>query len=136
MKISYDVEANAGYIYFTSIGAGEAVETVTYINMSVELDNDNQIIKLTLSEPDECKFENKLEYALLHPNIYFDELKKHLQIVFAEDTQPVKSIDWEANIDLNNKGQILGVEILFAEPMNDYGKLKHLEKYIAPFNNL
>lgn len=136
MEITYDVGANASYIYFTSIGAGEVVETFTYINMSVELDNNNQIIKLTFSEPDECKFENRIEYALLHPNVYFDEVERQFHIVFAEGVQPVKSIEWEANIDLNHKGQILGVEILFDEPMNAYGKLRHLEKYIVPFNNL
>ena len=144
MKITYDDGANASYVYFTHIGPGGVAETVPFQEMDVDLDEAEQIVALRLAESEECVFQERLEHALQHPNVNYDESGRSLVITFGDDPKPTKSISWEATIDLDAGGQILGLEILFADP--DYkpddgrerlcaaGKLKHIAKYIAPFD--
>jgi len=146
MKITYDDEANASYIYFTSIEAGGVTETAPFVEMSVELDENNQIAILRICENEDCKFQNRLKYVLQHPHVSYDEAPRSIIISFASVPEPKNVIAWDGNVDLDDEGQILGLEILFAHP--DYrpddgqerlyaeGKLKHLSKYIVPFDQL
>lgn len=146
MKITYDDEANASYVYFTHIGPGGVAETVPFLEMDVDLDEAAQIVALRLAESEECVFQKRLKYALQHSNVYYDESRRSLVITFGENPEPTKSTAWEATIDLDAGGQILGLEILFADP--DYGpddgrerlyavgKLKRMAKYIVPFEEL
>ena len=142
MKITYDDEANASYIYVTPIDVGGVAKTITYLALDVILDVENQIISMKLFESRECQFQNRLKFALVHSAISF--IDGYLQISFAETSQPTKVVRWDANIDLDRKGQILGIEILFADA--DYhpkdgierlyanDKLIYLQKYTVPFD--
>ena len=143
MKITYDKEALASYVYFTTIGAGEAKFTFTYQRMDVGLDEKDQIAFLRIFESEEHKFQNRLKYALQHPNVAYDESNGTLVIAFTDDQGVGKIISWDANIDIDSDGQILGVEILFADAESGFddgqerlyaeGKLEHISNYIVPF---
>src|SRR5262249_45082697 len=144
MKITYDSEAEASYIYFTSIEPGGAAQTFIALRLDVGLDKGEKITTMQLFEADDCHFQGRLQYALHHPQVSFDEETKSILIAFTANSEPTKIISWEANIDLDKEGQILGLEILFALP--DYrpddgrerlyakGKLDYLSKYIVPFD--
>jgi len=146
MKITYDDEANASYIYFTPIEASGVAETVPFVEMNVELDENNQIATLRLFDTEDCKFQNRLRYVLQHPHVSYDEAERSIIISFASVPEPKKIISWEGNVDLDGEGQILGLEILFAHPdyrpedgrerLDAEGKLRHLSKYIVPFDQL
>ena len=144
MRITYDDEASAGYIYFTEIGAGSVAKTIPSQPMDADLDEANQIIVLKLAESEDCLFPGRLDYTRQHPNVTYDEVDRRLIISFADDPKSKKSISWDANIDLDEGGQILGLEILFADPeyipddeqerLFAEGKLKYIAKYIVPFD--
>jgi uncharacterized protein YuzE len=139
MRITYDSEAHASYIYFTPIGPGGVDETVAYQRMDVDLDDNDQMAALKLFESEGCRFQNRLEYALQHPEVKFDTARNYLAISFAETGREGKTVSWEANIDLDKSGQILGIEILFAhlgdgpddhqEGLYADEKLDHMSKY-------
>jgi len=144
MKITYDSEAEASYIYFTPIESGGAVETFVDLRLDVGLDKDEKIATMRLFEAEDCHFQDRLKYVLHHPQAIFDEKTKSILIAFATKSEPAKIISWEANIDLDREGQILGLEILFADPeykpdngrerLYAEGKLDHLSKHIVPSN--
>jgi uncharacterized protein YuzE len=146
MTMTHDNEANASYIYFTSIGPGGVDETITYQRMAVGFDNNDKIIALKLFESEEYQFHNRLKYALQYPEVKYDETTNQLIIAFAESDQEKRSITWDANIDLDKSGQILGIEILYAdngydpndgrERLHAEGKLDHMAKYIVPFDEI
>jgi len=142
MKITFDSEAEASYIYFTSIEPGGVVETFVDLRLDVGFDKDDKIATMQLLETKDCQFQGRLKYVLHHPEAIFDEETKSILVAFTTKSAPTKIISWEANIDVDKEGQILGLEILFAMP--DYepddererlyakGKLDHLSKYIVP----
>jgi uncharacterized protein YuzE len=139
MRITYDDEAYASYIYFTSIGSGEAATTVACQRVSIELDEKLQITAVKLFESDELRFQGKLNYILQHPHTTYDPATQSITIYFAR-IPPTKIVPWEANVDLDGSGQILGIELLFAhddhtdsdgqETLCAKGKLDHLAKYM------
>ena len=146
MEITYDHVANASYIYFTPLTIGGVAKTFTYQELTVDLDEDSQIVAMRLSESNECAFRDRLGYALMHSEVSYDSAGQRLDIVFTQEPVIKHNINWDANIDLDINGQIVGVEILFADPgftPNDgierlyvAGKLAHVSKYIVPFDNL
>ena len=146
MEITYDDVANASYIYFTSLTIGGVAETVAYQELKVDLDGDSQIVAMRLSESNEFAFRDRLGYALMHSQVSYDSARHRLDIVFTQEPIIKHSINWDANIDLDINGQIVGVEILFADPeftLNDgierlyvAGKLAHVSKYVVPFDQL
>lgn len=116
MKIIYDAEVNLSYIYFTPIEVGGVADTIPSVEMNVELDENNQVAILRLFESDECKFKGRLKYVLQHPHVSYDETKQIIILSFAPASEVKKTISWEGNIDLDDDGQILGLEILFGHP--------------------
>jgi len=145
MMITYDKEISAGYIYFTSIGPGEAIETIFSQRLDVDFDRDEQIIAMRLFESGECEFANRLDYALQHEAVIYDETNHTLEIFFASYIDAEKTVSWDANIDLDKTGQILGLEILFAdakyspddelERVDADGKLKYINTYLIEFDS-
>lgn len=146
MKITYDEQANASYVYFTAIGVGGVAETIAFHELAVDLDANDQIMALRLLESEECEFQNRRRYLLGHPEVKYRETERDLQILFASDEVVERTISWGGNIDLDRADQIVGLEILFAPPgyaPNDgqerlcaAGKLKHLSKYLVPFDDV
>jgi uncharacterized protein YuzE len=145
MIMTYDNEANASYLYFTPIGPAGADNTITYQRIDVGLDKNDQIINVKLYESEECQFQNRLKYALQYPEAKY-EAGNRLIISFADTGEEKRSITWEANIDLDKSGQIVGIEVLYAdlgydpddgqERLHAEGKLYHMSKYIVPFDSL
>jgi uncharacterized protein YuzE len=115
MKIIHDDEANASYLSFTPVEVGGVAETIPAVEMNVELDENNQVATLRLFESDECKFKNRLKYVLQHPHVSYDEAQRNVVLSLAPASEVRKTVFWEGNIDLDDDGQILGLEILFAD---------------------
>jgi len=145
MKITYDDQGGACYIYFTVIGAGGVSKMFTYHPIAVDLDKDDQIVRIRLGESDECKFLNRTRYLVQHPEVEYREDAGTLHLNFSEAPLVERTVTWDGNIDLDADGQILGLEILFTAPddnpddgierLSAEGKLEHLQKYIVPFDD-
>jgi uncharacterized protein YuzE len=146
MKITYDPEVHAAYIYFTVIGMGGVAETVAYQELTVDLDKDEQIVGLRLLRSGDIDFSDRLKYLGQHPEINYSEADHSVQINFAHDVPVKRSLEWEGNIDLDSNGQVIGLEMLFAPPdyqpddgqerLSAEGKLAHIEKYRVPFDDV
>jgi uncharacterized protein YuzE len=143
MKITYSWESNAGYIYFTSIAPGGVVETIVYQPLEVDLDNNEQIVVMRLIESEEFVFSKRLKYALQHDEVTYEPDNHMLRIAFAPDSIAKRSISWDAHIDLDRDGQILGLEILFGyapldstDTLQAGGRLQYISKYLVGFNKV
>lgn len=144
--MTHDREANASYLYFTTIGPGGVDRTATYQRMDVDLDNGDQIVAFKVFASEECRFHDTLKYALENSEVRLEEAGNCLVVSFAETGTVQRTISWDANIDFDESGQILGIEILYADldsVLDDDrgrlyadGKLDHIVKYLAPFDDL
>ena len=115
MKIMYDDEGHTSYIYLTSIDAGEAKDTLSG-EIAVDLDEEHQIIAVRLFESEDYKFQDRLKYVRENPHTSYDETSKSITISFVEKPEPKNTIPWSAYIDLDEAGQVIGLEMLFASP--------------------
>jgi uncharacterized protein YuzE len=137
MKITYDSEANASYFYFTVIAPGAAVDTRPFQPLEVDLDKRSQIVAMRLLESANCRFGERLKYALQHPQITYDPIIQAMKIEFVPYIGADRTIFWDANIDLDRTGQMLGFEVLFGyasdgqEALDADGKLEYLSPYIV-----
>jgi uncharacterized protein YuzE len=146
MKITYDKQANASYIYFTVIGVGGISETLAYCDLAVDLDANDQILAIRLFESEEFKFQNRTKYLIQHAEVKYRETERDIQIRFARHAEVERTVSWDGNVDLDRNNQIVGLEILFApsdyapndgqERLSAEGKLKHLSKYLVAFDGL
>jgi uncharacterized protein YuzE len=140
MRITYDNEAQASYVYFTPIDPAGSVETFS-VRLDIGLDKSKQIATLRLFESEDCHYSGRLNYMRRHPQAAFDETSQSMVITFAPNEEIARVVPWDANIDLDKEGQILGIEILFAcdDGKSDDGmelisaddKLEHLSKFIV-----
>lgn len=149
MRITYDQEASAMYIYLTSIEPGGVSETITEQKLNVDFDASDQIIAMRLFETDEFQFRNRLRYALQHSQVTYYEDTDNLCVAFVLSAESKRTVSWDANVDLDRSGQILGIEILFCpggllptnfayltDPSSNTEKLrvaeglKHISKYM------
>lgn len=145
MRITYDNEAQASYVYFTSIEPAGSVETFS-VGLDIGLDEGKQIAILRLFENEECHFGGRLNHIRRHPQAAFDETSQSILITFAPNEEVARVVSWDANIDLDKEGQILGIEILFAyddgksndglELISADDKLEHLSKFIVAVDAL
>ena len=90
MKITFDSEAEASYIYFTSIEPGGAVETFVDVRLDVGFDKNEKIATMRLLETKDCQFQGRLKYALHHPEVIFDENTKNILIAFTTKSAPTR----------------------------------------------
>jgi uncharacterized protein YuzE len=146
MKITYDNEADACYIYFTNIGVGGVSETIAYEPLAVDLDANDQIVRLRFDESEACKFHKRTRYLVEHPEVEYFEIGCNLHINFSQAPVVERTVPWDGNIDLDRDGQIVGLELLFDPP--DYNpddgirrlsvadKLEHMRKFIVPFDDV
>lgn len=145
MKITYDPKASASYIYFTKIGVGGVDRTVSYYELFVELDGNDQIVCLKLVASEDCQFQNRLKYLVQHPEVEYRESDGRISIMFPTGASVEQTISWDCNIDLDRDGQIVGLEILFAPPdyepddgierLSAENRLDHIAKYLVPFDD-
>lgn len=150
MKVTYDKDAEAMYIYLTRIRPGGVSETQCFQRVDVDLDIAGQIAAVRLYESDSLRLHGRLRHALLSPQVSVNEASEYLQIVFVPTEKVSRTIPWDGNVDLDKEGQILGIEILFASTEDDteipsdlvelsrgvvrlrgYDKLRHIEKYLV-----
>lgn len=146
MKITYDNEADACYIYFTIIGIGGVSETIVNEPLAVDLDSNDQIVRLRFDESEACKFHNRTRYLAQHPEVEYFEVGCNLHINFSQAPLVERSVPWDGNIDLDRDGQIVGLELLFYSPDDNpddgiqrlcvEGKLEHMRKFIVPFDDV
>lgn len=125
MKVTYDQTADALYIYFTEIGVGGVEETKTFERLTLDLDARGQIISMGLYASEALRMGNGLSYALRHPEASFGG--ETLRLTFDSSEVTSSTIEWEANVDLDDGGQILGVEILFGRDFAASRRLSHLQ---------
>jgi hypothetical protein len=62
MKITYDDEGYTSDIYFIPLGVGGLIETIA-CDIAVDFAENQQIIAVRLFEPEEWKFESRLNYV-------------------------------------------------------------------------
>lgn len=106
------------------------------------LDKKSQIVAMRLLESADCRFGERLKYALQHAQITYDPVSQALKIEFVPNCSADRTIFWEANIDLDSAGQVLGFEVLFGylsdgqETLYAEGKLEYLSQYLVGFDKL
>ena len=82
----------------------------------VDLDEHQPIIAFLLFESEEYKFHGRLKYVREDPHATYHETIRSIIISFAEKLEPKKSVAWHADVDLDEAGQIVGLEMIFAAP--------------------
>ncbi len=141
MRITFDNQVQASYIYFTEIGYCGVDYTIPNYEIRVGLDKDDQIVTIVTTESNRLWFRDKLDHALLHSEVTYDSSSQALRICFVLDPIIERVVLWECNFDIDNGGQILGLEILLydspVQPPSDgiemlraQGRLNHILKYI------
>ena len=144
MRLTYDPEANALYLYFSEIGIGGVGETLPFLVTEFDFDGHDQITAMRVFEEDDDgerdTFRDKLEFVLSDRNASYKD--GHLEVLFVDDPERCKTVAWDSNVDLSHSGQIVGIEILMVDPANspndgmerlyDSG-LAHIMKFRVPF---
>jgi uncharacterized protein YuzE len=115
MRCRADAEARALYLYFHAIRPGGIKDTIPGVLCELGLSESNQLSTLTIFDLDEADevfpWTGRLQFVSLEPLAAFDGRAIHLD--FSDDA--VRTIQWDCNVDLDDSGQIVGVEVLFAE---------------------
>jgi uncharacterized protein YuzE len=135
MKITYDNEIDAMYIYFPPTGPPAVGRTESHQELKVELDANNQIIALQLSETSEFQFGHRLKYALQAPGAAYDEEGSTLRVEFAPGIIAKRAVQWSANIDMNQEGRLVGIEVLFGERLTGHDKLTYISPHLISFDD-
>jgi uncharacterized protein YuzE len=150
MKVTYDDDGHTTDIYLTTRWVGGLKETIA-CDIALDLDEDRQIVAVRLFEPEEWKFEDRLKYVRDNPHSRYDEANHSVIVSFVQNPEPKKSIRWQADVDLDEAGQIVGFEMMFASaksrPINGKeidgrervyaeGSLKYLSQFRVPYDAL
>lgn len=91
-------------------------DTLSDIVIEVDLTETNRMVGFRLLDVDRFGdkyfWGDKLSYVLREPLAQYDDgcIKVRLMASNVERT-----LRWESNVDMDGKGQILGIEVLFAE---------------------
>jgi uncharacterized protein YuzE len=148
MMITYESTVEAMYIYFTKIKLGGVAETISNQRLAVDLDSAEQIVAFRLFESNLLEIESRLKYVLQHPQAVFNMSQRSLQLSFTDKVVIAQTVIWSANLDLDSKGRILGIEILFtpteslfvSEPDDGVSRLsadkrlEHLYPFLVPLD--
>lgn len=144
MKVTYEDEGYTCCVYLRPIGRGAG--DIMNADIAVDFDEEQQIIAFRLFESEEYKFKARLKYIRENPHTDYDENTRTITVSFVERPEPKKSIAWHADIDLDEAGQIVGLEMLFASPgwkpddgqerVYAAGALKHLSKFRVRYDEL
>lgn len=116
MRISYDAQARAFYFYFTDIRPGGVSETLPGILTEVELTDANRIAAFRLRDIDDFGetyfWGDKLHFVLREMLASYDQ--GYIKVSLTP-SKVVKTLTSESNVDVDDEGQILGIEMLFAD---------------------
>lgn len=132
MKVTYDDAAEAMYVYFTEISPGGVAQTEAFQKSAVDLDAAGDIIALQVYGSENLRLANRLYYALQHVEVLYDENNESLRVSFSQSGIVSRTVDWDANIDLDQDGQILGLEILFGGELTANNRLRYVSPYTHP----
>ena len=135
MRITYDNEVDAMYIYFPPAGPEAVGRTESHQELKIEMDANNQIIALQLFESNEFQLGPSLRYALQNPEAVYDEEGRTLRVEFAPGIEAKRAVQWSANIDMNQEGQLVGIELLFGERLTGHDKLAYISPHLIPFDD-
>lgn len=135
MKITYDNEVDAMYIYFPPAGPQTVGRTDPHQELKVELDANNQLIAIQLLESSEFQLGHRLRYVLQHPGAVYDEESRTLRVEFAPGIEVKRAVQWSANVDVNQEGQLVGIELLFGERLTGHDKLTYISPHLIPFDD-
>ena len=113
MKVTYDPEADAVYIYLAAEAEYLVARTETYQKSKVELDSADQVVALCLLESGDLSLARGLRFVSQEPSMAFDQSAGWLRIAFAPQATVKRVVDWDANVDLDSDGQVVGIEVLF-----------------------
>lgn len=136
MKITYDSIADALYIYIAPISLQRVAQTQTYQRLIVELDAAEQIVAVLLCGSSEFHLGQRLKYAPERSPFTYDSERDSLLIRFRQAIDGCRTVDWDANVDTDKEGQILGIEILFGGDLLGTDRLSFVRKYFIPFHVL
>jgi|GEM_PF-4332133 len=118
MRITYDPEAHALYIYFREIAPGGVKETLPSIVTKFDFDNDSQIIAMSVTEKDDSGdkyyFGDKLKYLPSELNAHY--AGGCVRLAFAATSHAHKTITWDTNLDLDADNQIVGIDVMLVDP--------------------
>lgn len=153
MKITYDEDASAMYVYFVPIGIGGAVQTKVCERMEIDFDVADQITTLRLYESKVLDLRGRLKHVLVYSEASFDQEAGYLHLTFSPPSTVKETIVWHANLDLDEAGQVVGIEILFTSDnaelpseLSDSSeavvhlragdRLRHVKKYLVDFDEV
>lgn len=127
MWITFDAQANAMYLSFTWIPPGEAVFTIPDFRTLLYFDEDDQWTRLDLLPGDELDMSNCLAHIGAQDGVRYEEATNTLTIQFQEDRSYRGVVQWNALVDFDQEGQLLGIELLFGDRLEKIqGKLRYV----------
>lgn len=130
MKVTYDQDADAMYIYLAPKESHKVAQTETYQKVKVELNEEDQIVGLLLFESDQLALRHRLKYASQQSEIVYNELGQYLYLTFTSLPQVRRTVEWDANVDIDHKRQIVGIEILFGGELTGGGKVAAIREHL------
>lgn len=112
-RFTFDGEARALYFYFTNIPPGSVSETLPDVLVDVHLNNANEIVGFTVLDRDEDG--ERFDWTEKLQHIGSGHLDRGtIRYEFPSFT-PVRTVRESCNVDVDEKDQVVGIEILFVE---------------------
>jgi len=115
MWITFDAQANAMYLSFGWIPPGGVMLTIPDFRTLLYFDEDGQWTRLDLLPGEELDLSNCLAHIGAQDGVRYKEVTNTLTIQFQEDRSYRDVIPWEALVDFDQEGQLLGIELLFGD---------------------
>jgi uncharacterized protein YuzE len=135
MQITFDVQADAMYVYFTRLSPGRVAKTIQDQALTFELDSAHQIISILLSKSEDRLIGSRLEHVVRHQNVFFDPKRRQLKLSFITLAEVKQTVRWVGSVDYDSKGQMVGIEILFGPKFTAQHKLRHITRFMAPLDS-
>jgi len=102
------------------------------------LSEGGQVIGIKLWDTPKLNLKNCLKHALSYPKVNYSVKDQMLQVRFIKvrEDQVARVVKWDANLDFDSAGQIIGIEILFGGKLALNNRLKYIEQYRVGFDEL
>jgi len=113
MRVTFDAGARAFYFYFTEAPPGTVKETFVDVLVDVHLTAGDEIAGLTVLNQDEDG--ERLSWADKLEHIGDGHLDGEFVRVEFPSAERTRTLRWICNVDIDDRDQVMGIEILFAE---------------------